>query len=687
MRRLISGALALVIAGGAMLSLESSANANSIAGGGYSSTYAGESIFTNVGPGASGQFSAIFFNDGTQTWLPGVVGLLVCAPDKVTCNVPSNSTFAHNWYSATVYATVTTAVAPGQNGFFIYNFDVPPTTGAGVATTFNGDVGLIANGNVLRPEGYYQVNTTPTQSLTISPSPASVQVGSTLQFTVTGLSAGIPVTWSVNGGCGAITTSGLFAATSMNSVTQPCSVVASVPGGGGIAVVTVYGSPSTLGCAATPTSIVANGGQTGGTAVARVSLRDPNGNVVANASAPQVNIANVTPTLATMTPTGSTTPVSGVVTVNIATTTSPGDIQLSASAVGLTGCNVIISSAGAGAASKTIATFLTNPIGADGASTSTLQVDVTDINGNRVLTDNVTQVTITRDPSSSFVCGVGNTTTGTAIGTAVAGRITFTIYATTTPGQCLWTITPNNSSIAGTSAALTTQIVGPPNRLSVLTNDQPHQASSSGACTITASSNTDLSCTLITVGVQDGNGNLITDPAGNGRTINATFDPGSCSGNGGGTPNVAQSTTTTAGKATFAIRSGGAYSACVITFSSTSVASANTTVQWTAGGADHLGCSFTPPTITADGASQSSGIVSVQDVAGNPVSSGAYGVRFDHSSGNSTVLITSSTQTTSNGFATFVVRSTTTVGSDLYTPSLTSGSLPHAATSCTIGVQ
>jgi len=48
-----------------MLSLSTSVNANAIAGGGYSSSYSGESVFTNLGAGASGQFSAIFFNDGT----------------------------------------------------------------------------------------------------------------------------------------------------------------------------------------------------------------------------------------------------------------------------------------------------------------------------------------------------------------------------------------------------------------------------------------------------------------------------------------------------------------------------------------------------------------------------------------------------------------------------------------------
>src|SRR5207248_10443519 len=137
---------------------------------------------------------------------------------KVTCNVPANTTFAKNWFSATVYATVSTTVSPGQNGFFIYNFTVPTGTPAGTVTTFNGDVGLIATGTELRPEGYFQQNTTPTviTTLTLTPTSASLPVGGTQQFTVTGQGPN-PVTWTVNGGCGAITSSGNFVATAMNS--------------------------------------------------------------------------------------------------------------------------------------------------------------------------------------------------------------------------------------------------------------------------------------------------------------------------------------------------------------------------------------------------------------------------------------------------------------------------------------
>src|SRR5437899_3394709 len=162
MRRIASTALTVLMAFSLMLTFTSTVQANALAGGGKSSSYSGESVFTNLPAGASGQFSVIFFNDGTTTWQPGVTGLLVCAADKVTCNVASpNAAYASGWFSSTVYATVSTAVGPGSNGFFIYNFTVPAGTAPGTQAVFNGDVGLIGSGLELRPQGYFQINTAP----------------------------------------------------------------------------------------------------------------------------------------------------------------------------------------------------------------------------------------------------------------------------------------------------------------------------------------------------------------------------------------------------------------------------------------------------------------------------------------------------------------------------------------------
>ncbi len=126
MRRIVTAALSILLGFSLLLTTSGTASANALAGGGYSSSYSGESVFTNQPAGGSGQFSAIFFNDGTQSWAPGVVGLLVCLADKTTCNVASpNAAYASGWTSSTVYATVSATVSPGQNGFFVYNFTVP----------------------------------------------------------------------------------------------------------------------------------------------------------------------------------------------------------------------------------------------------------------------------------------------------------------------------------------------------------------------------------------------------------------------------------------------------------------------------------------------------------------------------------------------------------------------------------
>jgi adhesin/invasin len=691
-QRFTSAALSILVAFGVMLSLTTAASANPIAGGGYSSSYAGESVFTQNAAGETGQMSAIFFNDGSQAWSPGVVGLLVCAADKVTCNVSANAAFAHNWFSPTVYATVTTTVGAGQNGFFVYDFTVPAGTAPGTVTTFYGDVGLIATGAELRPQGYFQINTapTPTVTLTLSPTSALVGVGGTQQFTLSGAPSGATVNWSVTGGCGAVTNGGLFAATAMNSASQPCTVVASAGGGTATAAVTVYGPATQLGCSATPSSIVANGGTTGGTANAFITLKDPNGNTVANGTN-AITVVNVTPSLATMTPPNGTVNASnGVVTLAVASTLTSGTIQISASSPNLAGCNVQITSGAPGSSAATTTSFTTNPIAADATSTTLLRIDVTDVNGNRNTSDNTTVLTTSRD-SGANVCNIVGNPTGTAgawsssngQATVVQGRVEFTVQSTSVPGQCTWTTTTNNTSVAGSSGTLTTQIVGVANRLSINSNNSPHPAASGGTCATTGT-NTDASCTLITVGVRDANGSLVTSDSG--RAITATFDANSCSGAGGGAPTVRASTATSGGIATFAISSTGAYPGCTITFASSGIQGVNTTAVWTAGGVTHLSCSFSPSPIVSDGSSTSTATVTAADANNNTVTNGSYSINFSRTGGSATTQLTTSPQPTSSGVAYFVVKSQLGIsGSDTYTPSIASGTaLP--ATSCQVSV-
>jgi adhesin/invasin len=672
MRRIASAALTFVMAFSLMLTFTSTVQANALAGGGNSSSYSGESVFTNLPAGASGQFSVIFFNDGTTTWQPGVVGLLVCAADKVTCNVASpNAAYASGWFSSTVYATVSTAVAPGQNGFFIWNFTVPAGTAAGTVATFNGDVGLISNGLEFRPEGYFQQNKTPAAGggLTISPASASMPVGGTQQFTASGAGAGATISWSVTGGCGAITSAGLFAATATNSATQPCNVVASSSDGlTAVAPVTVFGPVSQLACSSNPTSLTANGSAT---AIVSATLKDANGNTVSNASTPTIQFNNNTPATGTLSGTNPATPSSGVATITVTSTTTSGNIQISAAPTSgsATGCNVIIASSAIGSATKTAASFSPSSIAADAVSTSRLRVDIQDANGNRVISDQTTQITVTRDAASANICKVTAVATGTQVGgiadgsataTAANGRTDFTVQATSTPGTCNFTATTNNTSIAGSSATLTTQIVGAANKLAVSSNDSPHAAGPQ-------------SLTTVTVDVQDVNGLRVTSAT---NPITASLDSGTCTGAGGGSVVVASSGATSQGRATFTFTSNGAYSGCVVTFSATGLNSTTATIVFTAGPADHLTCSFSPLAIVNDGASTSTSTVRVRDTLGNTVTTGSYSVTFTRTAGTFTTLLTSNPQTTSGGSTTFTVRSTTTPGSDTYRGDITSGSSP-----------
>jgi adhesin/invasin len=705
MRRISTAALTVLMAFSLMLSVSTSASANAIAGGGWSSSYSGESVFTNLGPGASGQFSAIFFNDGNQTWAPGVVGLLICAADKVTCNVASpNAAYASGWTSSTVYATVTASVAPGQNGFFIYNFVVPAGTPAGTAATFNGDVGLIASGLELRPQGYYQINTTPsgTGGLTLSPASASMAVGATQQFTASGAAAGATITWSVTGGCGAVTNAGLFAATATNSATQPCSVnAASSDGLSASAPITVFGPVSQIACSANPSTTVANGSNT---IVVTATLKDANGNTVSNASSPTLTFNNVTPNLITPAGSQAITPSAGVASATYTTTTATGNAQVSVSGGTLTGCNAIVATSAPGTATKTSAALNRNPIAADGASTSVMTVSILDANGNTVISDNTTVLTATRDSNSANVCSITAVPTGTGASfsagsgsaTAVNGVVQFTLTAQTTPGSCIMAITTSNTAIAGTSATLTTQLTGAPNKLAIGSNTGTAPATTTnGTCTkanFAAGTITDNGCIIVRVLVQDVNGNRVTGPSGS-VVVTAALDANTCTGAGGGNVNVASATdTASSGRATFAFNSAGAYSGCSVTFSSPNLTSVTTTMVWTAGGADHLTCAFSPIAIVNDASSTSNATVRVRDQLGNTVTTGSYSVTFSRNSGTSTTLLTSNPQTTSGGSTTYTVKSTTTTGTDNYGAAITSGSTPTlplvvANGTCNISVQ
>ncbi|MBI2983426.1 MAG: hypothetical protein HYY42_04510, partial [Chloroflexi bacterium] len=518
MRRIVTATLSLSIALSLLAAGGGTASANALAGGGYSSSYAGESVFTNKAAGESGQFSVIFFNDGTQAWAPGIIGLLVCLSDKTTCNVASpNAAYASGWHSSTVYATVSAGVNPGQNGFFIYNFVVPAGTAPGTVATFNGDVGLIASGLMFRPEGYFQINTTPavTGALTLSPTSASLPVSGQQQFTASGAPAGSTVSWTVTGGCGAITNNGLFAATAVNSTTQPCTVVASASGLTASASITVFGPATQITCSSTKTTVTA-GASTADTFTISGTLKDSSGNTVANDSATAITYTNNSPTILTerdSTETSPRTAQSGVASKRYYPSSVTGTGVISLSSGSLTGCTQSITVAAAGGAAKLVPSFYLGTITADGSSNAILEVLVADAAGVTKTGDSSTSITVSRDSGSSS-CNISGGGSGGPT-TASSGAAYFTVTSTTTPGTCTWTASTSTTGISAGSATLTTVLSGAPNKLAIAGNASPKAA--------------DGSATLrVTVQLQDATGNPVTTTS---QQVTVTATLGSnCSG-------------------------------------------------------------------------------------------------------------------------------------------------------------
>ena len=738
MRRIASAALTAVMAFSLMLTLSTTVQANAIAGGGNSSSYSGESVFTNIAAGGSGQFSAIFFNDGSTTWQPGTVGLLICAADKVTCNVASpNAAYASGWFSSTVYATVSAAVPPGSNGFFIYNFTVPAGTGSGVQAVFNGDVGLIGSGLEFRPQGYFQINTTPgaagSGGLTITPSSASLPVGGTQQFTASGASAGATINWSVVGGCGAITSSGLFAATATNSATQPCSVQATSSDGlTGSAAVSVFGPATQITCNANPSSINNNGSDS---VVISGTLKDANGNTVTSGNGTVVTFNNNTPAL--LTPTAQQTAGTNAGTAKVtyfSTGGGSGTGQVSLSSGSLTGCNAQVTINPIGTGTKLSISFSPASIAADGTSESRLRANIVDANGN-LANDTTTIITATQT-SGAGICNLVTTDNGSATvwpnpqtagaTSGVPGRVNFYVQSTTTPGTCTYTLTTNNSAVAGGSATLTTVITGAANKLAASTSGSPAPV----GCDPNVNDLT-FNCPLTTVTIQDANGNRETGfPAG--VTVVASWQVSTVAGSGcpagivvwnayNGSGALAQTSTTSAGvvtqsaaftttarstgagRAFYAFTSNLATTGCTVNFtvpSNSNISSTSTTIAFTPGSNAGLACSFSPNPIANDSSSTSLATVNVVDSFGNATGSGSYSVTFAKTgstaaSGGATTLITASPQNMNNGTAQFTVKSAATSasnttgfnGTDTYTATAQiTGTSPNTTT-CTITTQ
>jgi hypothetical protein len=375
-------------------------------------------------------------------------------------------------------------------------------------------------------------------------------------------------------------------------------------------------------------------------------------------------------------------------------TGNSGTGLISLSSGSLTGCTQTINVTGPGAAASLAASFYLGTISADGVSKSIMEVDVVDANGVIVSSDNSSAISISRNTGSSVCNAAGAGSAGPT--TASGGSAFFTITSTSTPGTCQWAATTNATGVTGGTATLTTVITGAPQQLAIQGNASPKAAD--GFATL-----------RVTVALRDANNNPDTTPADQ-VTVTATLGSG-CSGTkadgssgsvnfSGGTGGALGPQTAATGSysalagattnyARFVFKSTFATPGCTVTFSDGSLISSTTAViVFTAGGPAGVACAFSPAYIVSDGSSTSIGTVSIVDANKNLATSGTYSVSFSRTAGSSTTLLTTSPQNTSNGVASFTVRSSSaaTASTDTYTATTTVGGASTSGT-CNITQQ
>ncbi len=181
------------------------------------------------------------------------------------------------------------------------------------------------------------------------------------------------------------------------------------------------GAPQSINTSAAPTSIVVGTG----TAVVTATVYDCRPGAVPNQA---VNLATSLGSL----PAGGTTDVNGVVTATLSAGTVAGTAHITAAADGLSDSTTVTIEPGP----PFTVTVTANPtsIPANGSSTSTIEVDVTDQYGNPVADD--TAIALDYSPTTMGSLAPVNITTTAGSGSAVftAGSLTGTVRITATAG-------------------------------------------------------------------------------------------------------------------------------------------------------------------------------------------------------------------------------------------------------------
>ena len=315
------------------------------------------------------------------------------------------------------------------------------------------------------------------------------------------------------------------------------------------------------------------------------------------------------------------------------------------------------------------ATFLTNPIPADGSAGSILRVQVLRLSDAAPGDDGAT-VTLTVDPASVGICAVAGAATAESVVTE--GHADFLIISMRLPGLCRAMATVMGAAPA--EATLVTKDGGTPTRLTVSGNDSPQNVG--GSVTLSVDSDD------VYVNLVGGDETTIVTPS---------LDPASCSGAPGGPVTVAAVNDGIAidGRAWFVARSIGAYASCRLTFTSPGLLAAVAAVSFAGGAPDHLSCVFIPGSVGPSAIATAS--VELRDVFDNPVSSfRPYRITFERATGDSTTIVSDDARRMILGAAFFFVQSGSSAGRDDYVVSVaatSTESLPVPSAACSIVVR
>jgi Invasin, domain 3/Bacterial Ig-like domain (group 1)/Cadherin-like domain len=304
----------------------------------------------------------------------------------------------------------------------------------------------------------------------------------------------------------------------------------------------------------------------------------------------------------------------------------------------------------AGAVSASASTVSASPtsITADGSTTSTITVTLSDIGGNPVSGKAVTLAS-SRGATDSISAASG--------ASDASGHVTFTVTSTTAGSSVFTATDATDSNLAITQTAGVTFVAGAVSASVSTVSPSPASVTANGTATST-----------ITVTLTDAHGNPVS-----GKTVTLAQTSGS------GTPTITtvSGTTSVSGVATFTVKS---TTAATDVFTATDTTDSNlaitqtASVTFTAGAvsASASTVSASPTSVTANGTATSTVTVTLKDANSNPVPGKTVTLAKTSGSGTPTVTTVQGT-TDASGVASFTV-SSTTAAADVFTATDTTDS-------------